>query len=67
MTEVGLVIPGSLMKAKQVAEYLNISMRTLIRLRDEGYLLPVRVGRSYRYRPEDVEEFLENGTVSSEE
>jgi len=51
-----------LLNSRQAAEALGISKRTLWRLTFEvSPALPhVRLGRSVRYRPEDLEAFIES-------
>lgn len=44
---------------KETAEALQISERTLHDLRKRGGLSPVRLGRSVRYRPADVEAYID--------
>lgn len=49
-----------LMTAEEVAEILRApSSRTVSRLRQEGKLRAVRVGRGYRFDRRDVEAFIE--------
>jgi excisionase family DNA binding protein len=49
-----------LMSATEVAEYLGISVNTLYQHRYRGEGPPgYRVGGRIRYRPEDVEQWLE--------
>lgn len=53
-----------LMTTSQVAKRLGVEEETLINWRYKGRTdLPfVRVGRLVRYRPEDVEQFIERNT-----
>jgi excisionase family DNA binding protein len=44
--------PAPLLKAAQVAERLNISVRSVRRMIKDGRLPIVRIGRSVRIRPE---------------
>ena len=49
----------SLMTAEEVAEILRApSTKTVARLRQQGKLAGVRVGRGYRYAREDVEDCI---------
>lgn len=51
-----------LLSAEKVAELLNISIRTLWRLRAAGKLpAPVRLGGSVRWRPEEIAAWVNNG------
>lgn len=50
---------AQLLKGREVAERLNISLNTLYRLADEGHIRSIRVGkRLRRFDPAAVEEFL---------
>lgn len=49
----------ALLTAPEVADRLRVTIRTLQRLEVDGELVAVRIGRSVRYRPEDVEAFIE--------
>ena len=53
--------PASLLTAEQAAAYLNVKPQTLATWRcTKRYGLPwVKVGRSVRYRLEDVKRFIE--------
>ena len=52
---------------KQAADYLGLNHKTLTTWRtNKRYNLPfIKVGRLVRYRPEDVEAFLESRTVAA--
>jgi excisionase family DNA binding protein len=55
-----------LMTAEEVAEILRApSVRTVGRLRQEGKLRAVRVGRGYRFDRRDVEEYVEGLRVEA--
>jgi excisionase family DNA binding protein len=47
------------MNKSQVAEFLQISERQIDYLRQDGELVCVKIGRSVRFRQEDVEDFLQ--------
>lgn len=54
--------PASLLTAYQVAKALNISMRTLWRLKSAGKLPEaIRVGNSVRWRNDDLVEWIADG------
>jgi excisionase family DNA binding protein len=54
-----------LINAEQVSQILNISERTLWRLVSGGKLpQPVRIGRSARWRVQDIHEWIESGCPS---
>lgn len=46
--------PASLLKADQVADRLNLSVRSVRRMIKDGRLPVVRLGRSVRIRPETL-------------
>jgi len=48
---------SQLMSTKEVAEFMCCSEKHISRLRERG-LKSIRLGHLIRYRPEDVEEFL---------
>ncbi|MCA9012138.1 MAG: helix-turn-helix domain-containing protein [Planctomycetaceae bacterium] len=51
-----------LLTARQVANLLNISTRTLWRLKSAGKIPPaIRVGNSVRWRREDLNSWIEEG------
>lgn len=45
--------------ATTAAEYLSVSLRTIQRLTAAGEIRAVRYGRIVRYRPEDLDSWLE--------
>jgi excisionase family DNA binding protein len=47
----------------ETAEYLRVDRSTIYRLEREGKLRSVRVGRRRRFRPEDLDAYLERGRV----
>lgn len=47
---------------REVAAILNISTRTLQRLTNEGAISSVRVRKSVRYTPEQLQEFIRSCT-----
>jgi len=52
-----------LLKADEVAERLNISRRFAYSLMKTGQLPTVRIGRSVRVHPRDLNEFIELNTT----
>jgi excisionase family DNA binding protein len=48
-----------LLTIAETAAMLSISRRTLYRLMNSGELLPVRVAGRRRFRPVDIDSFLE--------
>jgi len=51
--------PPQLLTRKEVAELLNISLRHLDTLVASRELVPIRIGRSVRFRPKSIEDFIE--------
>lgn len=45
---------------KEIAEYLQVSRSTLNRLRTEADLPHYQVGRSVRYRLEEIQQWMDN-------
>jgi len=50
-----------LLTTAQVCAALQVSKQTLWRIVGRGELVPVRVSRSPRFRPSDVERYLDRG------
>ena len=48
-----------LMETDDVAHYLNVHRKTVINLVERGELRGYRVGRNWRFRKSDVDEYLE--------
>jgi excisionase family DNA binding protein len=53
----------TLLTAAEVAEQLRVSTMTVYRLIRSGELAAVRVGRNYRVRAGDLEDYLESQIV----
>jgi excisionase family DNA binding protein len=53
---------SALLTVNMVAELLAISRDTVYRLVRQGDLVPCRVGERLRFRPEDVDAYLERGS-----
>lgn len=49
-----------LLNAQDIAVALNIGLSTVYLLLERGELPNIRIGRSIRIRPEDLEEFIES-------
>ena len=58
---------GSLMKTTDVADALSISVQTVRNLVRSGKIRCSKCGRIWRYRPEDVREFITVGMVDGNE
>lgn len=54
-------VRASLLTPREVAEILNVSLRSVRRLIAERRLAVVRIGRAARIRPESLETFLDEG------
>ena len=48
---------------KQVAEYLQVTERTLYRLAQQGKIPAFKVGNSWRFRREDLDQWIRNQTT----
>ncbi len=59
-------VPTLLLTARQAAQALAISERSLWQLTHDGLMPVVRVGRSVRYDPRDLREFIENQKAPSD-
>ena len=51
-----------LLTVNDVARLLVVSRDSVYRLIRDGHLRPVRVGKRLRFRPEDIERYLERGS-----
>ena len=49
-----------LLNAQEVAAALNMGLSTVYMLVERGELPSIRIGRSVRIRPEDLENFIES-------
>jgi excisionase family DNA binding protein len=49
----------ALLSVKDAAKWLNVRERTVYRLCEKGALAHVRLGNTIRFRPEDLEQFIE--------
>jgi excisionase family DNA binding protein len=58
---VQLLTPEQLLTPDEVAEYLRVERRFVIRLAREGRIRCVRVGKYPRFRINDVRQFVEAG------
>ena len=55
--------PSPMMSLQEVAEYLQVSPDTVKNLMERG-LPGIRVGRQFRFRREEVEQWLEENRVN---
>jgi excisionase family DNA binding protein len=53
------------MTVGEVAGELRVSTMTVYRLINSGQLAAVRVGRSFRVRPEDLDRYLSDGLTKA--
>ena len=58
MADAEASIPQLLLSAREAAEALAISERTLWSLTKRGEVRCVRIGRSVRYSPDDLADFI---------
>ena len=59
----GIAVIEDLYALSQVAQILRCSPKTIYRLISSGRLRAVRWGRSYRFRREDVQEFVRTSLI----
>lgn len=58
---------SKLIKGKEVAEILNISKAFAYRLMAEGQIPTIKMGRSVRVMPEDLERFIQDSSRQSQD
>jgi len=51
------------LKPTEVAKQLGVSSRTVLRLLATGQLAGYKIGRSVKFKPEDVDEYLKNSRI----
>jgi len=51
-------VPNEVMTAKQLAEYLQQNEMTIYRLAREGKIPAMRIGRSWRFKKELIDQWL---------
>ncbi|PPF73606.1 DNA-binding protein [Pseudoclavibacter sp. Z016] len=54
---------GNLLTVQQAAEYLNVSVSTVRRLRAQGQLAFVKLGSSVRFTPDDLDDLVTQNHV----
>jgi excisionase family DNA binding protein len=54
-----------LLKPKEIAEFLNVSVPQVYKLLNEGEIRCVRIKKSVRVKPEDLNEYI-NGCMSAQ-
>lgn len=59
-----LNLPERLLKAKEIAEVLNISKAFAYQLMKRGEIPTVQIGTARRVRPADLESFIENNLMT---
>ena len=59
-------LPGQLLTADQVAQRLGIRLHRTYELAREGQIPSVRIGRTIRFDPVAVEEFIRRGGTSQD-
>lgn len=62
-----IVSEDKLLDTNAVARYLGIDRKTVISFVEQGKLRGYRVGRNWRFRKSDVEEFLEGQQVKPDQ
>ena len=53
-----MTIPSLLLTSEQVAEHLQVSLRTVKNLMSDGQLAYIKVGRATRIHRNDIEEYI---------
>ena len=53
-----------ILTGKEVAEYLQVTERTLYRLAQEGKIPAFKVGNSWRFRREDLDQWIRDQTTA---
>jgi len=53
-----------LLSVNELATYLGVTRSTVYRLVREGELQSVKVGRRKKFRPEDIDAYLEQGKLA---
>jgi len=53
-----------ILTVKEVAEYLQVTERTLYRLAQEGKIPAFKVGNSWRFRREDLDQWIRDQTTA---
>ena len=56
-----------LLTVAEVADVLRVSNMTVYRLIKSGQLAAIRVGKNYRIRQQDLDDYLAAGSVQAEE
>ena len=56
----------TLLTSRETAAYLRLSLDCLRRMRNDGRIKFIRLGRAVRYRPADVHRLLEEGEAEAE-
>lgn len=58
---------ANLLSVKQVSAYLSINERTVQRLSTQGEIKAVKIGGQWKFNKEDIERYLNYGTIFSNE
>jgi excisionase family DNA binding protein len=59
ISSINLDCNNQLMKADEVANYLNVSLSFAYRLLQKGIIPTVRLGKARRVRPQDLNDFVD--------
>lgn len=54
------IVTDNILEAKEVADKLRVSERTVMRLVENGELAAFKVGDRWRFRATDVDKFIED-------
>lgn len=52
-----------MLTAKEIADYTQVNVRTIYRMKDRGELPYYQMGRSVRFKKSEVEEALKGGKI----
>lgn len=53
------IVATDIMEAKEVADLLRVSVRTVVRLAERGEIVAFKVGDLWRFHRDDVEGYIE--------
>ena len=59
-------MPKDILTIREVAEYLQVTERTLYRLAQQKKIPAFKVGNAWRFRREDLDRWIESQTAAGE-
>jgi len=66
LNETNLAIQEKWLNSEEAAEFLDVSVRTLLRIRSKGKLAYSKVGQRARYKKSDLIKYLNNHYFSTD-